>query len=157
MDRGVQVQVCILYNSYMHTNRQHKNLMQVCMHLTCWAMLSFITMFPIWSSSCASEVMVVVAVATFSTLRLHMRRSSSQSASPVLLHGATRKPAGGVDDCTPSNSLTGHGTGQLPCVYRKSNTRHTVGIHLPKLCKKDSHDFGHVDVDVNREHNLWSI
>lgn len=118
-------------------------------------MLSFITMFPIWSSSCASEVIVVVAVATFSTLRLHMRRSSSQSASPVLLHGATRKPAGGVDDCTPSNSLTG--TGQLPCVYRKSNTRHTVGIHLPKLCKKDSHDFGHVDVDVNREPNLWSI
>ncbi|KAF3840810.1 hypothetical protein F7725_006672 [Dissostichus mawsoni] len=57
--------------------------------------------------SCASEVMVVAAVATFSTLRLHMRRSSSQSARPVLLHGATRKPGGVLDDCTPSNSLTG--------------------------------------------------
>lgn len=79
--------------------------MQVCRHLTCWAMLSLITMLPIWSSSCAREVMVVVAIATFSTLRLHMRRSSSQSASPVLPQGATRKPGGGVDDCTPSNSL----------------------------------------------------
>lgn len=85
----------------------HYWLMQVCMHLTCSAMLSLMTMLPIWSSSCASEVMVVVAVAMFSTLRLHMRRSSSQSASPVLPHGATRKPGGGVDDCTPSNSLTG--------------------------------------------------
>lgn len=82
-------------------------------HYTCWAMLSFITMFPIWSSSWASEVMVVVAVAIFSTLLLHIRRSSSQSASPALLHGAIMKPGGGVDDCTPSNSLSEHGTGQL--------------------------------------------
>lgn len=89
------------------------------MHHTCWAMLSLMTMFPIWSSSCASEVMVVVAVATFSTLLLHMRRSSSQSASPALLHGATRKPGGGDDDCTPSNSLTGHG--KLRCVHRKKH------------------------------------
>lgn len=80
---------------------------------TCWAMLSFITMFPIWSSSWASEVMVVVAVAMFSTLLLHIRRSSSQSASPELLHGAIVKPGGGVDDWTPSSSLSEHRTGQL--------------------------------------------
>lgn len=131
--------------------------MQVCMHHTCSAMLSLITMVPIWSSSWASEVMVVVAVATFSTLRLHMRRSSSQSASPVLPHGATRKPGGGADDCTPSNSLTGHSTGRLPLVYRKSNTYSALGVHLPKLCKENPHDFGHVDVDVNRECSLWLI
>lgn len=75
-------------------------------YFTCSAMLSLITMLPIWSNSCASEVIVVVAVAMFSTERLHMRRSSSQSASPVLPQGATRKPEGGGDDCTPSNSLT---------------------------------------------------
>lgn len=62
---------------------------------------------------------MVVAVATFSTLRLHMRRSSSQSASPVLLHGATWKPGGGVEDCTPSNSLTRQGKGQLTCLQKK--------------------------------------
>lgn len=131
--------------------------MQVCVHLTCSAMLSLITMLPIWSSSCASEVMVVVAVATFSTLRLHMRRSSSQSASPVLPHGATRKPGGGVEDWTPSNSLTGHGAGSYLVSTGKSITFLTAGVHLPKLCEEDSHDFGHVDVDVNREHSLWSI
>lgn len=132
-------------------------VLHVYMHFTCWAMLSFITMFPIWSSSCASEVMVVVAVAIFSTLRLHMRRSSSQSASPVLLHSATRKPGGGLDGCTPSNSLPGYRTWQLTGVYRATNTCQIVGIHLPQLCKKDFHDFGHVDVDINREHNIWSI
>lgn len=99
----------------------------------------------------------MVAVAIFSTLRLHMRRSSSQSASPVLLHGATRKPSGGLDGSTPSNSLAGHRTGQLTGVYRATNTCQIVGIHLPQLCKKDFHDFGHVDVDVNRERNIWSI
>ena len=101
--------------------------------------------------------MVVVAVAIFSTLRLHMRRSSSQSAIPALLHGATRKRGGGADDCTPSNSLTGNSAGRLNCVYRKINNGHTVGTHLPKLCEEDSHDFGHVDVDVNRERSLWSV
>lgn len=114
-------------------------------------------MLPIWSNSCASDVMVVVAVATFSTLRLHMRRSSSQSASPVLLHGATRKPEGALGDCTPSNSLEGRGTGKLPRVYMESDICRIVGVHLPKLCKKYPHDFGHVDVEVNREYSLWSI
>ena len=67
--------------------------------------MSLITMLPIWSRSWASEVMVVVAVATFSTVLLHMSRSSSQSASPAPPHGSTRKPGGAGEDCTPSISL----------------------------------------------------
>lgn len=39
----------------------------------------------------------------------------------------------------------------------KSINGHTVGTHLPKLCEEDSHDFGHADVDVNRERSLWSV
>lgn len=62
---------------------------------------------------------MVVAVAIFSTLLLHIRRSSSQSAIPALLHGATMKPGGGVDDCTPNNSLPEYSR-QLPlCVLDK--------------------------------------
>lgn len=106
----------------MYTFRYQRYLWYETVDLTCWAMWSLITMFPIWSSSCASEVMVVVAVAIFSTLRLHMRRSSSQSASPALLHGASRKPDGAVDDCTPSNSLTGDRVGEPPGIYWKTNT-----------------------------------
>lgn len=105
---------CLLYHS-IYTLWCGSNLpITACIyHHTCSAMLSFITMFPIWSSSWASEVMVVVAVAMFSTLLLHIRRSSSQSASPALLHGAIMKPGGGADDCTPSNSLSEHGARQL--------------------------------------------
>lgn len=120
---------------------------------TCSAMLSFITIFAIWSSSCASEVMVVVAVATFSTLRLHMRRSSSQSAMPSLLHGASRKPAGGAGGWMPNSSLTGH----EGSVYLSITGKHftcSVGLLLPKLSKKDSHHFGHVDVNVNRKFSI---
>lgn len=102
--------------------------------------------------------MVVVAVAIFSTLLLHMRRSSSQSARPALLHGATMMLGGGVDDCTPSNSLSEHGRGPLTFKLTvQFNTCHTTGICLPKLGQKDSHDLGHVDVDVHRERDLWSI
>lgn len=119
-------------------------------------MLSFITIFAIWSSSCASEVMVVVAVATFSTLRLHMRRSSSQSAIPSLLHGASRKPAGGADGWTPNSSLTGdEGSGYLSVTEKHFLC--SLGFLLPELSEKDSHHFGHVDVDVNREFNVRII
>lgn len=120
---------------------------------TCSAMLSFITIFAIWSSSCASEVMVVVAVATFSTLRLHMRRSSSQSAMPSLLHGASRKPAGGAGGWTPNSSLTGHeGSGYLSITGKHFTC--SVRLLLPKLSEKDSHHFGHVDVNVNRKFSI---
>lgn len=107
---------------YLKKNSNKKNWLW---NSTCWAMLSLITMFPIWSSSCASEVMVVVAVATFSTLRLHMRRSNSQSASPSLPHCASRKPVGGARGCTPNSSLTRHeSSGYL------SITRGTISIAL---------------------------
>lgn len=99
---------------------------------------------------------MVVAVAMFSTLLLHIRRSSSQSASPELLHAAIVKPGGGEDDWTPSNSLSERGTVNRRG-YCITNTCHTTAICLPKLGEKDSHDRGHVDVDVHRERHLWSI
>lgn len=32
-----------------------------------------------------------------------------------------------------------------------------LGFLLPKLSKKDSHNFGHVYIDVNREFNLRPV
>lgn len=100
--------------------------------------------------------MVVVAVATFSTLRLHMRRSSSQSAIPSLLHGASRKPAGGANGWTPNSRLTGH-EGSSYLSMTEKHIPCSVGFLLPKLSEKDPHHFGHVDVNVNREFNIRVI
>lgn len=124
---------------------------------TCWAMLSFMTMFPIWSKSCAREVMVVVAVAIFSTLRLHMRRSSSQSASPTLPHGATKKPGGGGEDSMPTNSLKRHVNGTFLVWSRERRFAPEEKTFLPKLRQENPHDFSHVYVDVDRKLSLWSI
>lgn len=41
--------------------------------------------------------------------------------------------------------------------YKKKRNVFNCRQNLPKLCKEDSHDFGHVDVDVNGENNIWFI
>lgn len=95
-------------------------------------MLSLITMLLIWSRSWASEVMVVVAVATFSTLRLHSSRSSSQSANPALPGLCRTKPGGGCVLCTPNNSLRE----RQKRVGGEKTTYRAVGWNVKTVCKR---------------------
>lgn len=127
--------------------------------LTCSAMLSFITMLLIWSRSWVSEVMVVVAVATFSTLRLHSSRSSSQSANPALPGLCRTKLGGGWVFCTPNNSLRErqNWVSKSCTLDSRAKRKNRTLRDRPQLCQEDAHYFGHVDVDIDRKFHLGSV
>lgn len=98
---------------------------------------SLMTMFPILSSSSAREVRVVDTVATFSTVRAHSRRSSSQAASPAFPGFSSRNSPGSGAREIPKSSLEAEGADQgrpQPlAVVTETGHKHDTSSSLPLL------------------------